>query len=164
MQNVSVDPLSALFRSQARPSGDRKWWVSKSDVVDYRRCPWAFWMIDSGQLSAETVVEEVPALQGFIDQGIAFESEVRAAAVAIPNGEIPTLSDYASSVIFGVPFLHVLLRCDLTSIGANAPDSTETASGCPHSPSCSLLATMRSNFASTGNSSPHGDGRLPTRI
>lgn len=57
-------------------------------------------MIDSGQLSPEAVLEEVPVLGTFFGQGLAFEAEVRAEAVAIPDGEIPTLSEYGSSVIY----------------------------------------------------------------
>ena len=31
-------------------------WVTKSDVTRYIRCPYAFWLLDSGRLSfAETV-------------------------------------------------------------------------------------------------------------
>jgi len=101
-----MDPLYQLFTHQAQSSPGSEWWVSKSDVADYHRCPWAFWIMDSGQLSREAVFEEVPVLQTFIDQGMRFEADVRSQAVAIPDGAVPNLAQHGTSVIYGAPLLH----------------------------------------------------------
>lgn len=43
-----MDPLTDLFTPKPPVrDGDEWWWVSKTDVTSYERCPWAFWLVDS---------------------------------------------------------------------------------------------------------------------
>ncbi len=63
-------------------------WVSKTDVTRYLRCPYAFWLIDSGQLDQSELLSPFEAQ--LAEDGIAFERGVVEAAVPVampPGGE-----------------------------------------------------------------------------
>ena len=49
-------------------------WVSKTDVIQYERCPYAFWLIDQGKVTlAEAMGEAVSVI---LEPGIEFEQKV----------------------------------------------------------------------------------------
>ncbi len=120
----SMDPLTDLFT--AKPllrDGDGGWWVSKTDVTSYQRCPWAFWLVDSGQLASAAILE-VTAVRRFIEEGIAFESAVRSTAEVIAAGEFPTIAHHGEKIMLGTP---VVQNPDLGLLGA--PDGVWAAGG-----------------------------------
>lgn len=49
-------------------------WVTKSDIVQYERCPYAFWLIDQGEVVLEEIMGEAITL--ILDEGHAFEESV----------------------------------------------------------------------------------------
>lgn len=63
-------------------------WVSKTDVTSYLRCPYAFWLADSGQLDRTELLSPFEA--ELAESGIAFEQGIVEAAIPIelpPGGE-----------------------------------------------------------------------------
>ena len=54
-------------------------WVSKSDVAAFYRCPYAYWLVYSGQVAPDQAVSEVQAMQ--FERGIAFQEQVESAAL-----------------------------------------------------------------------------------
>ncbi|MGQ0743282.1 MAG: ribonuclease H-like domain-containing protein [Acidimicrobiales bacterium] len=59
-----------------RAPGDNRW-VTKTDLTRFLRCPYAFWLLDTGRLSfAQTVT---PLQAGLISDGFAFQAQVEAA-------------------------------------------------------------------------------------
>ena len=62
----------------ARP--DRTW-ISKTAMTRYLRCPYAFWVIDSGRLPFEETLDEFRA--ELIRKGTAFQEKVEADAVPV---------------------------------------------------------------------------------
>ncbi len=57
--------------------------MTKSNMVDFARCPYAFWLVDGGVVDAEAAVTRLQAAQ--MSAGVAFESRVAADAVAVPQ-------------------------------------------------------------------------------
>jgi predicted RecB family nuclease len=55
-------------------------WVSKTDLINYLRCPYAFYMIASGQVAREDTVSELQIR--LIEQGVEFQTAVELKAVA----------------------------------------------------------------------------------
>ena len=63
-------------------------WVSKTNITSYLRCPYAFWLTDSGQLDRAELLSPVEAQ--LAETGIAFERSIVEAAVPVarpPGGE-----------------------------------------------------------------------------
>jgi predicted RecB family nuclease len=63
-------------------------WVSKTNVTDYVRCPYAFWLTDSGQVSRAELMSPFEAQ--LAERGTAFERGIVDSAVPIempPGGE-----------------------------------------------------------------------------
>lgn len=59
-----------------------------------------------------------------MDQGMVFESKVRASATSIPDGQMPNLAEHGSSIIFGVPIIRN------TDVGIQgAPDAVAVEHG-----------------------------------
>src|SRR6266851_4421346 len=61
-------------------------WVSKTNVTRYLRCPYAFWLTDSGQLDGAELLSPFEAQ--LAETGIAFERSIvdAAAPVQMPAG------------------------------------------------------------------------------
>src|SRR5215510_12236146 len=61
-------------------------WVSKTDVVRYLRCPYAFWLVDSGQLRRAELLS--PVEERLAQDGVSFERGIveTAAPIALPPG------------------------------------------------------------------------------
>lgn len=75
-----VSPAGSLARGQS--------WVSKTSVTRYLRCPYAFWLTDSGQLDPSELLSPFEAQ--LTEDGIAFERGIVEAAVPVatpPGGE-----------------------------------------------------------------------------
>lgn len=71
--------MSALTLATARrPRSARgRRWVSKSDLVTYVRCPYAFSLLDRGEITREEAMSELGVL--LAQEGVAFEQDVQAA-------------------------------------------------------------------------------------
>jgi predicted RecB family nuclease len=85
---ISVVPVC-----KARGVPDRTW-VSKINVTSYLRCPYAFWLTDSGQLDRAELVSPLEAQ--LAETGIAFERGIVEAATPIempPGGEAELFAD-----------------------------------------------------------------------
>ena len=105
-------------------ASERLTWVSKTNVTDFLRCPYAFWLYDSKQIShAESLT---PFLEQLISAGVAFEDRVVAAAkpVDIPAGsEAEYLRGEHTVVTAGRMFRNEDLRL------RGSPDMIMSASG-----------------------------------
>jgi predicted RecB family nuclease len=97
-----MDALSNLFSQKPSARKRESWWVSKSDVASYERCPWAFWLVDSGGLCPSAILDVV-AVRRFLEEGIAFESTVRSSAQTMTLGALPTLAKHGHAIVLGVP-------------------------------------------------------------
>lgn len=76
--------LTEALRPRRAPS-----WVSKTDVMRYLRCPYAFWQIDRGAISANAALDALGAQ--LVDDGHHFHAAVAADAQPLPAGT--TLAD-----------------------------------------------------------------------
>ena len=77
-------PAGAAPASQ-RPSSERSW-VSKSDVTGYLRCPYAWWLLDTRQITRDEAMP--PFVAELAAVGVDFETRATAGAqpVTIPPG------------------------------------------------------------------------------
>lgn len=97
--------------------------MSKTDVVRYLRCPYAFWLVDSGQLSSAKLLS--PFEEQLAQDGVSFERGIFAAAPPIampPGGEAELFSEDHTLLdvrTFRSPRLRLIGR----------PDGLVTASG-----------------------------------
>jgi len=90
---------------QHRPTSRRsRYWVTKTDLMRYLRCPYAFWLLDTGKLPfAQSVT---PLQAGLIDAGVAFQFEVEAHAKPVPaDVDLPTIfgKDNVEFFLAGLP-------------------------------------------------------------
>jgi predicted RecB family nuclease len=99
-------------------------WVSKTDLTRYLRCPYAFYLLDSGLVAFDDTVNEQQAR--LITEGVSFQTGVEAAAVprAIEPTELPRVLADESIRLFGVP---VFENPRLEIYGK--PDAIDTAQG-----------------------------------
>ena len=68
-----------------------KSWVTKTDLVRFWRCPYAFWLVDSGQVKPGETIS--PLAGRLMANGVAFQAKVESAAVPIelPAGGLDEL-------------------------------------------------------------------------
>lgn len=78
-------------------------WVSKTDVVRYLRCPYAFWQIDSGALAPEAAIDALG--ERLIEDGVAFEGTVTAEARPLPPGVDLADAFVTEARVYGLPRL-----------------------------------------------------------
>lgn len=66
-------------------------WVSKTDLIRFVRCPYSFWLLDTGKITLGDTIDEFQA--GLLRKGIEFQIMVESAArpVEIGPGELPDL-------------------------------------------------------------------------
>ncbi|MGH9164918.1 MAG: ribonuclease H-like domain-containing protein [Acidimicrobiales bacterium] len=111
----------------ARAPSKRRW-VTKTDLTRYARCPYAFWVLDTGQLTfAQSVT---PQQAGLIDAGVAFQRQVEARAqpveVADVAVDLPALFASESLTLF-LDELPTLVNTGLALRGR--PDGVRTEAG-----------------------------------
>ena len=81
-----------------------KWWVTKTDLTRYIRCPFSFWLLDTGQLSFADSIRPIQA--ELIDRGVAFHEEIEAQAVPVEEtADIDTLFAREVLELYGLPIL-----------------------------------------------------------
>lgn len=99
-------------------------WVTKTDLLRYVRCPYAFWLVDTGQLSfAQTVT---PMQAGLIDAGVVFQDKVEADAVVVVVDDLATLFAAEDETVY-LSALPPLVNKKLAFRGL--PDGVRTAAG-----------------------------------
>ena len=69
----------------------RSSWVTKSDLSRYVRCPYSWWLLDSGRIPFEETVDEFQA--ALVAGGVEFQDQVEAAAapLEVAPGELKRL-------------------------------------------------------------------------
>jgi hypothetical protein len=80
----------------------RQQWVSKTDLSRWYRCPYAFWLLDSDQISFEETVSQFQ--MSLIHAGADYQELVEQSAtpVVIAAGDLPTLLE-TEITILGTP-------------------------------------------------------------
>ncbi len=97
-------------------------WVSKSDMVQFIRCPYAFVQVDQGLLPRDALID--PLSVQLIDEGNEFHRNVTALAAPMPD-DLSLEDAFAQEVtLFGVP---VLENKALKLLGA--PDAVRAEGG-----------------------------------
>lgn len=101
-------------------------WVTKTDLLRYIRCPYAFWVLETGQLSfAQTVT---PQQAGLIDAGIAFQQKVEAVAkpIVVDVEDLPSLFAAEDRTVY----LSAMSPLENEKLGLRGlPDGVQTAGG-----------------------------------
>src|SRR5271157_4230068 len=76
-------------------------WVCKTDIMRFRRCPYAFWLVDRGIVDPEAVIS--PSAREAISQGIAFEAGIVDTAEPLPS-DLPIEEALSGDRrVFGLP-------------------------------------------------------------
>jgi predicted RecB family nuclease len=114
----------AATKSQPRARRRRRSlsWVSKSDLTSYLRCPYAFWLIDSGALAPEEAIDALG--ERLIEEGVSFERSITTEAQP-PPPELDLATAFLTDIrIFGLP----LLRNETMGFHG-VPDAVDAAAG-----------------------------------
>lgn len=98
-------------------------WVSKTNITSYLRCPYAFWLTDSGQLDRGELLSPVEARLAW--DGIAFERSIVDAAAPMPMPPGGEAELFAQDHI--LPQVRAFRNPRLRLIGR--PDGLVTANG-----------------------------------
>ena len=98
-------------------------WVSKTNVTGYLRCPYAFWLADSGQLDRADLFSPFEAQ--LAEEGAAFERGIvdAAAPITMPPGGEPELFTQEHTLLEVRAFRNPRLRL------VGRPDGLVTAAG-----------------------------------
>jgi len=67
-------------------------WVSKTDLTDWLRCEYAYWLVYSGQASRSELISD--AVQPFVDRGVAFEQSIQA---PLPRVRVDSFAAWAAA-------------------------------------------------------------------
>lgn len=83
---MATQPKTATRTRKYGPS-----WVSKTNLIDYVRCPYAFWLLDQGLVSRRDMVSE--AVRQLAAEGVRFQAgvESRATPIEVSPKELPRL-------------------------------------------------------------------------
>lgn len=103
--------------------GRRKRWVTKSDVASYYRCPYAWWLLETGQITfAETISEFA---LGLLQAGNDYQRLVEQAAtpIVVSPGSLSGLLQGDITILRTPPFENCKLRL------RGIPDGIEAACG-----------------------------------
>jgi predicted RecB family nuclease len=90
---------------------DSESWVSKTDVIRYVRCPYAFWLLDRGELTVVDAFDDFHL--GLLAEGRRFQQEVEERAAALPGRSLRAAIDRLGgevSLIGTPPFENARLR------------------------------------------------------
>jgi predicted RecB family nuclease len=99
-------------------------WVSKTDLLKYLRCPYAFYLVDSGRVPFEGTVNKQQVRR--IEEGNEFQATIEAAVApcAIELADLPRVLTEESIPLYNLP---VLENSSLEIYGK--PDAIDTAQG-----------------------------------
>ena len=109
--------------ARARVAVRGRSWVSKTNITSYLRCPYAFWLADSGQLDRADLLSPFEAQ--LAEEGVAFERGIvdAAAPLAMPPGGEPELFTQEHTLLEVRAFRNLRLRL------VGRPDGLVTAAG-----------------------------------
>jgi predicted RecB family nuclease len=98
-------PMRATRRSR-RSAG----WVSKTDLMRCVRCPYSFWLLDTGKITFDDTIDEFQA--GLLRKGVEFQANVESAAhpVEIDARELPAMLETDATVLAVPTFENRKLR------------------------------------------------------
>ena len=96
--------------------------MSKSNVTSYLRCPYAFYMVDSGALSPAEAIDALG--ERLIEEGLAFEASITSEAAALPPEMDLAAALLTPGRVFGLP---ILRHQELALRGV--PDAVDTEGG-----------------------------------
>lgn len=96
-------PDTTDLQPQARSRRRGASWVSKSNVTSYLRCPYAFYLIDSGALSPADAIDALG--ERLIEEGVAFEASITAEAVPLPADVDLEAALLMEGRLYGLPML-----------------------------------------------------------
>ncbi len=82
------------------PKGE---WVSKSDVLTYRRCPFVFWLLDTGQVEFEDTLG--PSGRALVAAGQA-QREAELGAASTEHAAPEASRGYAADILLDPPLLY----------------------------------------------------------
>lgn len=100
-------------------------WVSKTDLLRFLRCPYAFYVLDKGLIEFQDTIDEHQAT--IIEQGFAFQSSIEAEAKPLPQSiELSQLFSEESVRVFSQK-LPLLKNVELKITGR--PDAVDTQKG-----------------------------------
>jgi predicted RecB family nuclease len=113
----------AAARAAAQAGSSPTSWVTKTDVIRYLRCPYAWFLQDRGEISFEETVDEFQ-LQ-LVQAGVQFHTEVERGAIPIqlPEEGLPGLFDEELTLL-GTPGFENFELCI-----RGRPDGIATARG-----------------------------------
>lgn len=97
-------------------------WVSKSNVTSFLRCPYAFYMVDSGALSPAEAIDALG--ERLIEEGLAFEASITSEAAPLPAEMDLATALLTPGRVFGLPMLR---HQELALRGV--PDAVDTEGG-----------------------------------
>jgi predicted RecB family nuclease len=97
-------------------------WVSKTDIMRFRRCPYAFWLLDTGQVKQEATLTDVS--RAAIERGVAFEAKVLEKVPELPEPLTIEQITAGKSQVLGIDMLS---NPDLQIFGV--PDGVDPAKG-----------------------------------
>jgi predicted RecB family nuclease len=122
MKPASSTPAHVIEHAAGRARSLGREWVTKTDMVRFIRCPYAFVQVDSGLLAPEELLD--PVSVQLIDEGTEFHVDVLATAEPLPAGV--RLEDMLTSeeTLLGLPTLR---NKRLKLLGE--PNGIRTASG-----------------------------------
>ena len=105
-----------------RPARKPNDWVSKTDLISFLRCPYAWWQVDQGLLSLDEIFG--PLEEQLLADGSAFHEEV--GAMALPT---PEEADLGKLLTTDVKLLEVPGFENAELMIRGIPDGIDTASG-----------------------------------
>lgn len=97
-------------------------WVCKTDIMRYRRCRYAFWLLDTGQVQLEAII--TPIARDAINRGNQFEATVFDSAAPLPEAMPLEKAFSGKHQIFDLPLFE---NPALEIFGV--PDGVDTAAG-----------------------------------
>lgn len=126
---LRVSDYGEITTSQVRRRSDGKnsEWVTKTDVSRCFRCPYAFWLIDSGQISPKDTVSEFEL--ELISEGAEFHEAVTQSAEPMDIGTVTDFSAIAEAVDSDVLLLDTPDLENPTLKIRGRPDGVDPAGG-----------------------------------
>jgi len=121
--SINSTPVSISHTSTAVPSRrSGRDWVSKTDLIRYLECPYAFAQLDRGIITPADLVGAVG--EQLIDAGIDFHENIVAAAVPLPENVDLAEALASEETVLSLPTMR---NPNLKILGA--PDGVEAAGG-----------------------------------
>lgn len=115
--------VSAADRPTAIEWSERSEWVSKTDLTRYVRCPYAFWLLDRGEIAFNETVDDFQ--RRLLEAGNEFQRlvETRATRIHAEAHDLPLLLHEEAMLVGATEFRNEALRI------LGQPDGVDTGQG-----------------------------------